>query len=146
MEVFEYGSGNSTLWWSQLVSRVVSCEHDKKWYDRIREKIPSNVEYKYCELIPGGDYCKMILAYEKQFDIVFIDGEDRVNCIKNALGALKDDGIVIWDNSDLSKYQEGFDYLSSKGFRRIDFQGLGPLINIDWCTSVFYRDNNCFDI
>jgi len=31
LEVFEFGSGNSTLWWAERVSRIDSCEHDAQW-------------------------------------------------------------------------------------------------------------------
>lgn len=30
--VFEYGSGNSSLWWRAHAAQVVSVEHDAKWY------------------------------------------------------------------------------------------------------------------
>ncbi len=30
--VFEYGSGNSTLWWQSHAKEVVSVEHDPQWY------------------------------------------------------------------------------------------------------------------
>ena len=146
MVVFEYGSGNSTLWWGKQVSSVTSYEHDLEWYNSLRGRIPSNVEYLHCELIYGGEYSKAILRYVNRFDIVVIDGRDRVNCAKNSLGALRDNGVIVWDNSDRGKYEEGYSYLILHGFRRLDFKGNGP-INVDgWITSIFYRDNNCFGI
>ncbi|MCX7013966.1 MAG: hypothetical protein NTW86_15675 [Candidatus Sumerlaeota bacterium] len=146
MAVFEYGSGNSTLWWSQQVSRVVSYEHDRDWYNSLKERIPSNVEYHYCALVYGGEYCKAILGHSHRFHIIVIDGRDRVNCARNSLGALRDDGVIIWDNSDQDKYLEGFAYLMQRGFRRLDFEGLGAINNCQWRTSIFYRDANCLGI
>lgn len=146
MTVFEYGSGSSTLWWSERVATVASCEHDLGWYNSVKTKVPSNVEYLYHELVYGGDYSRAILKYNHKFDIVLIDGRDRVNCAKNSLPALKENGVIVWDNSDRSKYQEGYSYLISNGFKRIDFQGLGPSSYKDWCTAIFYRSNNCLDI
>ena len=146
MTVFEYGSGNSTLWWSEKVSSLTSCEHDLDWYNYLNEKIPSNVEYIHCELNYGGQYCRTILGYKNRFNIIVIDGRDRVNCAKNSLVALKADGVIVWDNSDRQKYQEGYYYLIQNGFRRLDFEGLGPNGVDQWCTSIFYRDNNCFQI
>jgi hypothetical protein len=35
-KVFEYGSGSSTLWWSRIVSRVVSVDHNPQWIERLR--------------------------------------------------------------------------------------------------------------
>lgn len=146
MTVFEYGSGNSTLWWSAHVTSVISIEHDLSWFDNMKNGIPSNIEYRYCELIDGGRYCKVVSEYEKQFDIIVIDGRDRVNCAKNSLTALKENGVIIWDNSDRNEYLEGYQYLLEAGFKRLDFNGYGPVNVRDWCTSIFYRDHNCFGI
>ena len=146
MRVFEYGSGNSTLWWSQRVAGVDACEHDREWLDRFSESVPPNVDYHYSELVRGGEYSKRILSFTDTFDCIVIDGRDRVNCAKNALQALKDNGVIIWDNSDRSSYEEGYDYLRKHGFRRIDFWGLGPINDSEWCTSLFYRKDNCFEV
>lgn len=146
MKVFEYGSGNSTLWWSQRVEAVVACEHDKPWYDTISDKVPENVDYRYCDLEYGGKYSQLILSFAAEFDCVIIDGRDRVNCAKNILSALKEEGVVIWDNSDREKYAEGYSFLQTNGFRRLDFWGLGPIGRKPWCTSIFYRRTNCLGI
>jgi hypothetical protein len=34
MQVFEYGGGGSTLWWSKRVARVISVDHDTEWVER----------------------------------------------------------------------------------------------------------------
>lgn len=145
--VFEYGSGNSTIWFSRRVNKITSIEHNKKWYSKIKEKILTqpNVTYLMKE-IKTGDYQKEILNYNKEFDIIIIDGEKRNECVVNCLNALKDNGVVIWDNSDRPDYIEGYDFLFSNGFRKIDFWGLVPINPAKVCTSVFYRDNNCFNI
>jgi hypothetical protein len=44
--VFEYGSGNSTLWWSTKVKNVISIEHDELWYKNINKKLEKNVDLK----------------------------------------------------------------------------------------------------
>lgn len=146
MTVFEYGSGNSTLWWSKQVFSVTSCEHQLNWYNFLKERIASNVNYIYCQLDYGGRYCETSLESKVKFDIIVIDGRDRVNCAKNSLGALKEDGVIIWDNSNREQYREGYSYLIQNGFKRLDFEGLGPNATRAWCTSIFYRDNNCFGI
>ena len=146
MVVFEYGSGNSTLWWSRRVAKVVSCEHDAGWYELTKSTLPSNVEYRLLELVPGGLYCALIKDYGQIFDIVVIDGRDRVNCAKNSLLGLKSDGVVIWDNSDREEYGEGYEFLLDNGFRRVDFAGMGPINANGWTTSVFYRSDNCLGI
>lgn len=144
--VFEYGCGNSTLWWALQSKEVVSCEHNSEWYKSTLAKAPGNVELIHMPLEYGGDYSKVISDYKNQFDIVIIDGRDRVNCAYNTLGALRSSGIIIWDNTEREKYQAGYDYLIKSGFKRIDFWGIGPIGITKWCTSIFYRHGNCLDI
>jgi hypothetical protein len=146
MRVFEYGSGNSTRWWSSRVAEVVSCEHDRSWYERMKPLLPANVDYRHFELVEGGAYSREILSFRDEFDIVVIDGRDRVNCALNCLGALRAGGVVVWDNSDRDIYAEGYEFLVRAGFRRIDFWGMGPINTYAWCTSVFYRPENCLAI
>ena len=47
MNVFEWGMGNSTLFWSKYVNSVTSVEHDKEWFEKVKEIIPSNVCCKW---------------------------------------------------------------------------------------------------
>lgn len=147
MSVFEYGSGNSTLWFNKKGCALVSVEHDKKWYAHMQPRLGSNpkIEYHWRDL-ESKDYSQEILNYSRAFDIIVLDGRDRVNCCLNALNALKDDGIIIWDNSDRKEYSEGYQFLESNNFKRLDFHGLGPINSGTWSTSVFYRKNNCLHI
>lgn len=146
MAVFEYGSGHSTLWWSSRVSRVVSCEHDKEWYAEFKARVPGNVDYMLRRVKNSTLYSGEIARYRNEFDILVIDGRDRVSCIRNGLAALKSAGIVIWDNSDRQEYEEGYQLLADHGFKRLDFWGMGPLATRRWCTSIFYRKDNCIAI
>jgi hypothetical protein len=143
--VFEFGSGHSTLWWSQRVKKVVSVEHDLDWYQQIKPQLADHVIYFHAEL-GTGKYAQAVTTFEREFDIIVIDGRDRVNCAKNCLNGLKEDGVIIWDNSDRAIYQEGYDYLLNQGFKRLDFLGMGPIASHGWCTSVFYRVENCLGL
>jgi len=145
MSVFEFGSGGSTLWWARRVRRVVSCEHDKSWFGQMQPLLPALVEFHHVAL-EDGQYSAEILKYQSAFDIVVIDGRDRVNCARNSLEALKPDGVVLWDNSDRDEYREGYEFLERNRFRRIDFAGMGPLNVYQWTTSIFYRDRNCLGL
>jgi precorrin-6B methylase 2 len=146
MAVFEFGSGSSTLWWAKRVRRVVACEHDREWFDRVRSQVQSNnVELIHADRKDDA-YSRQVLNYERQFDIVVIDGRDRVKCASNSLQALKPDGVIVWDNSDRGHYQPGFELLAQHGFRRVDFTGLTPLVVFECSTAIFYRDRNCLGL
>lgn len=146
MLVFEYGSGNSTRWWATHVARVVACEHDKGWFDRVYQSMPTNVMLQYHELVPDGAYARSSVVEGEAFHVIVIDGRDRVNCARHAVGALREDGVIIWDNTERDEYSTGIRELLERGFRRIDFVGLGPINAHPSRTTVFYRSSNCLGI
>lgn len=146
MTVFEFGCGNSTLWWASRVKEVISVEHDKDWYEKISKKVPRNATLFHIDLEYGGAYSKKIKEYKDKFDIVVIDGRDRVNCVLNSCDALKADGVIIFDNSDRADYENAYRFLFDHGFRKIEFVGYAPVENIRAETGVFFRRINCIGI
>lgn len=60
MIVFEYGSGGSTLFWSDKVKEVISVEHDRAWYSKIKQELSvreiNNVSYFLLEPENDPDY------------------------------------------------------------------------------------------
>ena len=146
MAVFEYGCGFSTLWWAKRVARVVSVEHDENWYNRVKGLIPGNVELSHVKLDSEGSYPKKISEYRDMFDIIVLDGRERVKCSYNSVDALKESGIIIWDNSNQEEYADGYRFLRDRGFRKIEFVGMSPMSTLKSETGIFYRENNVFNI
>lgn len=141
--VFEWGTGNSTLFWSQHVRQVVSVEHDKEWFEKMKRMAPSNVRLKYQELEYGGEYCRSVLDENMEFDIILIDGRDRVRCAFNAVMRLKEDGIIILDNSERERYKAGCDFLKEQGFKQIEISSIiYGLPGTEDFTAIFYKENN----
>jgi hypothetical protein len=146
LTVFEFGSGGSTLWWAARARRVTAVEHHPAWVEEMRPQLPDNVDYLHRTLEYGGDYARTAADQGGPFDIIIVDGRDRVNCARNSVGCLSDQGVVIWDNSERSRYEPGYAVLAGAGFRRLDFHGLGPIHGAAWMTSIFYRDGNCLGL
>jgi Methyltransferase domain len=144
--LFEYGCGNSTLWFARRVREVVSCEHDPAWHAEVQRRIPKNVDLRLERLGPEGRYAGSVREFTSPFDVIFVDGRERVDCLRNAPAALTPLGVVILDNSDESEYVAGIEYVLSLGFKRLDFIGPGPITTNVWSTTVFYRPDNCFGI
>jgi hypothetical protein len=46
-QVFEYGSGGSTLYWLSKEAFVVSVEHDHSWYNRLQSLVSSSHKWNY---------------------------------------------------------------------------------------------------
>lgn len=146
LSIFEFGNGNSTLWWAGKVKSVISCEHDLSWFKKIESKVPKNVKIMHIDFERNGEYCRSILKYEKKFDLVVVDGRDRVNCAKHSVEALTHNGVIVWDNTNRTRYAEGCRFLLDDGFKKLDFDGMSPLNYHNSCTSVFYRQDNCLGI
>lgn len=146
VKVFEYGAGMSTLFWQKLALKVVSIEHDKEWVEKLKPKVEENVLLKYIPLEFNGSYCREVLSYSNFFDIIVIDGRDRVRCMRNCIEALNEIGVIILDNSEREYYKPGVDFILDKGFKKIDFQGMGPINSYGWMTSIFYREGNIFKL
>jgi hypothetical protein len=62
------------------------------------------------------------------------------------MAALSPGGVVVFDNTDRQYYEPGLRALAEKGFRRVEFSGLAPMIDYKSETSVFYRSHNCLGL
>lgn len=144
--VFEFGSGNSTIYYAKRALKVVSVEHDKDWFDRISSSTPINSEMIYSELKEGGEYSKMPASLGSKFDIIIVDGRDRVNCCYNSITALTENGVVVLDDSEREKYQAARVFFQKGGFRELSFSGISPGLFYRKSTSIFYKANNCLGI
>lgn len=140
-DVFEYGSGFSTLYWGARAKSVHSVESDLKWIEKIQPQIPGN-----CKLIPTSldieEYSGKISSFQ-QFDIIVVDGyiNTRVACSVKSLQHLKPGGIIILDNSD--RCLNSAAVLRNAGLIQSDFTGFAPLSAHAQTTSVFFsRDYN----
>lgn len=154
--VFEYGGGNSTLWWAKRALNVVSVEHDPEWFAKIKSKIQDN--YRNVKLILEQDrenYVNSILLQDSNFDVVVIDGRWRGICARIIGEQLnsKDSFMIILDNSDW--YPETSEFIRERyDTIRIDFHGFGPINSYTWTTSIFisrnfnyeFRNNSNFSI
>jgi hypothetical protein len=132
-DVFEFGCGNSTLFWSKVARKIVSVEHQKEWHDIFIKKVKENVELK---LSPDKEsYIQSILNHGS-FDVIIIDGIYRFQCAQVAISKLKPGGLVILDNSDW--YVNVAQLLREANLIQVDMTGLGPINSYAWSTSFFF--------
>lgn len=144
--VFEFGSGNSTGFLAERVQHVTSVEGDAEWYAEVSQNPPANVTLIYQAHDVDGHYCRSISETSSRFDVVLVDGRDRVNCMREGASCLTDRGVLILDDSDRERYSEGLELLDSLGFASIFFDGLKPTHAHPSRTTVFYRPGNCLRI
>lgn len=155
MNIFEYGSGSSTLWWSKLGASVISIEHDEHWFnvlssyitpsDNIQlqliraDTVPCNTNatpddpYGYRTQHYGFEnatfkaYVSSIDYYpDSYFSVILVDGQARPSCIRHALPKLRSDGLLIIDNANVDTYLAKTMPLL-QALRRVSFKGLAPI-------------------
>ena len=144
--IFEYGSGNSTIFYAERAGSVTSVEHDKSWFEKVKNTSPANAEMIYCELQRDGEYAKKATLLNKKFDIIIVDGRDRVRCCRYSVDALSPNGVIVLDDSEREVYDPARVLLREKGFKEISFSGISPGLFYEKATSVFYKADNCLGI
>ena len=88
-EVFEYGGGGSTLYFSDNCKSVETIEVNEQWKQKIKDSLKKN-NVTFVETMPN-----------KKYDLILIDGEeDRIKFFENAKKHLKQKGIIVFDNID----------------------------------------------
>ncbi|MEO2009260.1 MAG: hypothetical protein ABGX22_11340, partial [Pirellulaceae bacterium] len=146
LNVFEFGSGASTLFFSSRVAKIVSCEHDEKWYLTVRSSAPQNVSIVFEQERVDGRYCRVIKTRQGDFDLVVVDGRDRPNCVIQSKDKLTQKGVLLLDDSHREGYQSSIDFMHENGYRSLTLEGLKPLMKRVHSTTIFYRDGNCLGL
>ena len=67
--VFEYGSGNSSAFWARRSKTVLSIEHDRNWYEKIKSGLASNQAIHLLE--HETDYVEAIIKGSSTSNAVF---------------------------------------------------------------------------
>lgn len=132
--VFEFGSGNSSLFWAVKGKEVISVEHNNEWCEIVSKNKLSNQQIVLFE--KKQDYISYIVKLNRKFDIIIIDGKYRLECATNAIKCFKEGGMIILDNSDW--FPETSEFLRSHDLIEVDFSGFGPINNYTWTTSLYF--------
>jgi hypothetical protein len=137
--VFEYGAGNSTLFWAQRAAYVVSVEDNDEWYEQLRTRVPPN-----CTLLHEPDlqrYATVVTRFPDRFDVMVIDGParglTRLKCAFASLKQLRPGGLIILDNSDW--LPESARVLREADLLQVDFSGFAPIVAGTQTTSFFFH-------
>lgn len=134
-DVFEYGSGNSSLYWATRAKSVTSVEDDEKWYHKMRKSLLANMELGF---VPEQtNYVNEIR--KGKYDIIIIDGEQkptRIKCAGIAPDYLNEGGMIILDNADWC-HEAAAILRQQPNLIEVDFTGFAPIIAHPNTTSIF---------
>lgn len=133
LTMLEWGSGNSSLFFAGRVSKLCSIEHDWEWFNQIKALNLSNQELLHVE---QERYAEAACGFNTVFDVILIDGIERLACSKIAVSLLSRRGIIILDNSD--RHPDIAEEFRKRDFIEVDFHGFGPINSYTWTTSIFF--------
>jgi predicted O-methyltransferase YrrM len=109
---FEWGSGGSTIWFSQMYFHVISVESDAGWYEDVGKALDEADLRPTRHLSPVADYTDDVPANEAyaavieqypdwKFGLILIDGPERsrLACAEHAIGHMLPGGLMVLDNA-----------------------------------------------
>jgi predicted O-methyltransferase YrrM len=152
-KILEFGMGASTIWFSKNFDcELTSVEHNKEWFDKVSSKITN----KNAKLIleqsnvlenSNGDLLEKSYSHiteqfeDEYFDLILIDGRDRVSCFNKSDRILKSNGLMVLDNSERIEYSDVFKFYSDKNrfdFIQNDSDEFGFFYK-DWATTIWIK-------
>lgn len=142
--ILEFGSGQSTFWWSERAESIMAFEEDLSWYQHLTKSLNANINLVYAS---NQDKAVCLATIEnalkdsEPFDVIIVDGSFRLEACKLALPYLKEGGVVITDNSENEGYSFR-DAFKNMGFSRVDFFGYSPGVVLMQGTSFFFKNTS----
>lgn len=115
IDVLEFGSGGSTIWFAKRHCRVTSIENNPEWAEKVQGNIARIGLYNVNMHISNWDDEIYDIAFQAEtanllpdssFDLIFVDNNSkgyaptklREVCTRVALPKLKDNGWFVLDN------------------------------------------------
>ena len=122
--MLEIGSGNSTLYWSGLVQKVISIEHDVDWIRDLTLVIDAhgitNIEIHHvgahspkpipCRYEQFKDYINYPKEKKLKFTKILIDGRARKYCAKSIWEVIDESVIIFIHDFNRPDYQMTLKY------------------------------------
>lgn len=145
-KIFEFGCGNSSLFWAARAQKVVSIEDNPQWFSKWQKEFKSPVlDIRWRD--EGEIYEKAIFEDNDFYNVIVIDGKRRTECARTAVQKLAPGGMVILDDSDRintsQEYVKAVEELQKAQLIQVDFYGFCPMNNYTKTTSLFLsRDFN----
>jgi hypothetical protein len=152
-QVFEFGTGGSTIFFAQRARQVVAVEHDPGWFELVEAAVRpyANVELILVEPAPMSpevatldvrhytstderyrgqwfrDYVRTIERFpDGHFDVVLVDGRCRVESFVHGSRKVRPGGWIVLDDSERAEYAEALRVVA--GWKRNRFGGPKPYV------------------
>jgi len=146
-KILEFGSGQSSIWWSSLTNEVHSLEDNEHYLNKIIKLEIKNLKIFKCDTYLN-DFEKLELN-KGSYDVIIVDGFDRYLSFKKSLDLVSKKGIFIFDNSEgYHDPRDNYDshpilkMMNENGYQRTDFYGYAPGVIKKHCTSIFHKSDS----
>ena len=107
-KVLEFGSGGSTIWLANYAHELHVIEHHEEWYEAVKNRLERSglINNTHLKLLNTPYDSAADSFSDAYFDLVIVDGRDRVNCAKKSLRLVKNGGLLIMDDAQRTRYSE----------------------------------------
>jgi hypothetical protein len=143
--VLEFGSGHSTFWWAKRCQSVLAFESNPEWFAYVKPALPKNAQIvNIPDDLTGLDGA----VQGGKFDLIIIDGLDRLKAARRSIELLEPEGAILFDNSEGSWGGDSpnaypiLQLFRTSGFSRLDFYGYAPGVILPHCTSLFFKERS----
>lgn len=133
--IFEWGSGNSSLFLAKRCKQITSVESSREWFDYCSQQELPNQKILFRE---QAAFACAIDEFSEQFDLIIIDSLRRYDCARQSIKHLKDGGLIILDNSDWHPNTSAF-LRDDCDLIEVDMHGFGPINSYSWTTSFYFH-------
>ncbi len=136
-DVFEYGSGGSTLFLARRAATLLSIEDEKPWFQLVRDALTrhqldataqiKHVPYDFWHTADFTTSAYLHALDGRRYDVIIVDGKEwsdpvRDQCFWHAENHLKPGGLIILDDS--WRYPQVFARHRAKSVTT--YRGTGP--------------------
>jgi hypothetical protein len=142
IRVFEYGSGASTLWLARRADEVCTVEHDANFAALMAPRLSAagNVTVQVVPGVPMAtpDVPSAKEGYGGRDFSAYVDAIVQAGeaCLARALPHVRDDGLVVFDNSARRRYRSA---ISAARVSETRLRGLTPTLPYPEQTSLLRR-------
>ena len=113
LDILEWGCGGSTYHYTRFLRQNgieylwTSVEHQKHWYEHMVEVMRDD-PHVVIRLEPDRDsYVAYPATLDRKFDLILVDGRDRMQCLAEAYFLIRSDGSVLLHDAYRSRYDGG---------------------------------------
>ena len=117
--VFEFGPGRSTIFFAERLPGAVirGVEHDARWFEKCRlleaeygDRVQISLEELTLKPARNGRYVsRPFLESGGKFDLIFVDGRLRADCVEISRHVLAPGGVVVVHDAHRKNYQDSFE-------------------------------------